>query len=772
MAGAESPRTTPFSTHWGTYHAEVRDGRVTAVRDYARDPDPALIGHGIVEALDHPTRVGRPMIRKGFLEHGHRSDRTGRGREPFVAVPWDEALDIAASEIARIRDSHGSDAIFAGSYGWASAGRFHHAQSQLRRFFNLVGGHVQAIDTYSYAAISATMPHVTGPFRDILDGATSWPVIAEHSSLVVMLGGLARKNAQVTSGGVGQHTMREWLLKAHARGCQFVNISPIRSDAISGLEAEWIAPRPGSDTALLLALCHTLLAEGLEDRAFLDRCTVGMDRFEAYLRGDADGQVKDADWASGITGVEPETIRALARRMAKNRTMITIAWSIQRADHGEQPGWAAVTLAAMLGQIGLPGGGFGIGYGSENGIGNPVLPFKFPAVPQRLNPVREAIPVARISDALLHPGEPYEFNGTRRVYPDLRMVYWTGGNPFHHHQDLNRLVRAFHRPETVIVNEIWWTATARHADIVLPATTALEREDIAMTHWEPLIVAMRKAIEPVGESRSDHQIFAGLARRFGVEEAFTEGRTEEEWIEHLWNQSRQRAAEAGFELPSLAELREREMVELPPNPREPILYDSFRTDPEGAPLETPSGRIEIFSERVAGFGYDDCPGHPAWIEPREWLGSPKAERFPLHLVSNQPKTRLHSQLDPGGVSRASKIKGREPMTMHPEDGAARGLKDGDVVRVYNDRGACLAGLILSDKVRRGVVQLSTGAWYDPIEPFGMCKHGNPNVLTADRGTSRLGQGPSAHSTLVEVERWDGPLPPVTAFDPPPIIGRD
>ncbi|MCL5776638.1 molybdopterin-dependent oxidoreductase [Limibaculum sp. FT325] len=772
MAGADDPRITPFSTHWGTYHAEVRDGRLTAVRDYAGDPDPALIGHGIVEAIDHPTRVGRPMVRKGFLRHGHRGDRTGRGREPFVAVPWDEALDLAAAEIARVRREQGNDAIFAGSYGWASAGRFHHAQSQLRRFFNLISGHVQAIDTYSYAAISATMPHVTGPFRDILDGATSWPVIAEHATLVVMLGGLARKNAQVTSGGVGRHTMREWLLKARARGCEFVNISPIRTDAISGLHAQWIAPRPGSDTALLLGLGHTLITEGLADRAFLDRYTSGFERFAGYLTGEADGQPKDADWAAAITDVDAGTIRDLARRMAANRTMITISWSIQRADHGEQPGWAAVALAAMLGQIGLPGGGFGIGYGSENGIGNPVLPFQFPAVPQRMNAVREAIPVARIADALLHPGAAYDFNGQKRVYPDLRLVYWTGGNPFHHHQDLNRLVRAFHRPETVIVNEIWWTATARHADIVLPATTALEREDIAMTHWEPLIVAMRKAIDPVGESRSDHQIFRGLARRFGVEEAFTEGRTEEEWIEHLWNQARQRAAEAGFELPSLAELRAREMVELPANRREPVLYDAFRADPEGAPLRTPSGRIEIFSERVASFGYDDCPGHPAWIEPREWLGAEAAARFPLHLISNQPKTRLHGQLDPGGVSLASKIRGREPMTIHPKDAAARGLKHGDVARIHNERGACLAGVIVSDKVRPGVVQLSTGAWYDPIEPFGMCKHGNPNVLTADRGTSRLGQGPSAHSTLVEVERWDGPLPPVTAFDPPPIAERD
>jgi biotin/methionine sulfoxide reductase len=382
--------------------------------------------------------------------------------------------------------------------------------------------------------------------------------------------------------------------------------------------------------------------------------------------------------------------------------------------------------------------------------------------------------VARISDALLHPGEPYDFNGEKRTYPDLRLVYWSGGNPFHHHQDLNRLVRAFRRPETIIVNDIWWTQMARHADIVFPATTVLEREDVSMTHWEPLIVAMRKAVEPVGQARDDYAIFSGLARRMGVEAAFTEGRTPEEWVQHLWDQTRQRAAEAGFELPGLAELRTRETISLPPAEREAVLLEDFRADPVANPLTTPSGRIEIFSERIAGFGYDDCPGHPVWVEPYEWLGGAMAKDYPLHLISNQPRTRLHSQFDPGSVSRASKIKGREPMVMHPADAGPRGIAGGDVVRVFNGRGACLAGVILSGEMMRGVVQLSTGAWYDPEEPGvagSLCKHGNPNVLTRDVGTSRIGQGPSAQTVLVEVERFKGEPPPVTAFVPPVIEER-
>jgi biotin/methionine sulfoxide reductase len=775
MTDQSDLRVTPFSTHWGTYHAEVRDGRLTGVRDYAGDPDPAVIGPGIVDMVDHPTRIARPMIRKSYLASGRQADPAGRGREPFVAVPWDEALDIAAAELKRVAETHGNGSIFGGSYGWGSAGRFHHAQSQVHRFLNCIGGYVASTNSYSHAAVDVLSPHIVGRFVSLLlDRATAWPVIVGNSKLVVMFGGLPVKNAQVTSGGVGRHTMPGALRAAKARGVEFVSISPIRSDAMPEIGAEWLAPRPNTDMALMLGLAHTLVAEGLHDVDFLARYTAGFERFRPYLMGETDGQPKDAEWAAGVSGLEAQAIRALARRMAGTRTMITVAWSIQRSDHGEQPCWMAITLAAMLGQIGLPGGGFGIGYGSENGIGNPVRQFRFPALPQGENPVAAPIPVARISDALLHPGEPYDFNGERRTYPDLRLVYWAGGNPFHHHQDLNRLVRALRRPETIIVNEIWWTAMARHADIVFPATTVLEREDIAMTHWEPLVVAMRQAVEPVGEARDDYAIFTGLARRLGVAARFTEGRSPEDWVRHLWDQARQRAAEAGFELPGLDELRQRETVSLPPAERDAVLLDAFRADPVANPLTTPSGRIEIFSARIAAFGYDDCPGHPVWIEPYEWLGGALAKRYKLHLISNQPRTRLHSQFDPGRVSRASKVQGREPMVMHPADAAARGIADGDVVRVFNDRGACLAGVIVSDEVMRGVVQLSTGAWYDPAEPGvagSLCKHGNPNVLTRDRGTSRLGQGPSAQTVLVEVERFEGEPPPVTAFEPPVIEER-
>ena len=385
------------------------------------------------------------------------------------------------------------------------------------------------------------------------------------------------------------------------------------------------------------------------------------------------------------------------------------------------------------------------------------------------NPTGSFIPVARIADLLLNPGGEYDFNGKRRTYPDTKLIYWCGGNPFHHHQDINRLIEGWRKPETIIVHEPWWTATARHADIVLPATTTLERNDIGASSRDRFIMAMEQAVEPVGNARHDFDIFTDLAERLGFRSAFTEDRDEMGWLRHLYDVSRQQAAQSQVEMPDFETFWAQGCVETAEPAKPHNIYEEFRNDPVANPLLTPSGLIEIFSETIHGFGYDDCPGHPVWLEPVEWLGAPAADRHPLHLMSNQPSTRLHAQMDCGSVSVASKINGREPVALNPADADARGIKPGDVVRIFNDRGDTLAGAVISDAVMPGVIRLSTGAWYDPVEPGrigSLDKHGNPNMLTLDKGTSKLGQGPIAHSTLVEVERFDDAVPEITAFTGP------
>lgn len=754
-------------THWGAYRAQVEGGRLAALHPLPGDPEPSMIGQSIPGALDDALRIRQPMVRAGWLAEGPAS-RARRGQEGFVPVTWARATALVAGEVRRVRAAHGNRAIFGGSYGWASAGRFHHAQSQLHRFLNGAGGYTRSVNTHSYAAAEVLLPHLLGSQDGLVRAHTPWEEIADHTKLLVAFGGLPLKNTQVAAGGVGQHRVREHLRRCRDAGVAFVNVSPIRGDAPPELGAEWIAPRPNTDTALMLALCHTLLAEGLHDAAFLRSHCVGFDPVRAYLAGETDGVAKDADWAEAICGVDAAAIRGLARRMAGTRTMIAVAWSLQRADHGEQPLFAALTLACMLGQVGLPGGGIGYGYGGSNRIGTASHGITWPSLPQGENPVRDFIPVARIAEMLLHPGAPFTYDGGRFTYPDIRLVWWAGGNPFHHQSDLNRLVKAWRRPETVVVQEPWWNPLARHADIILPCTTPAERNDIGIAADEAHLFAMRQLVDPVGESRSDHAILAGIAEELGFGQAFTEGLDEMGWLRRLHAEARQRAAAHDLDLPEFEEFWARGEIRLQPPQRRRNFLEAFRADPAASPLATPSGRIELFSETIAGFGLKDCPGHAAWIEPAEWLGGAQAARFPLHLISNQPRLRLHSQYDHGRASRAAKVAGREAIWLNPIDAAARGIGAGDVVRVFNDRGACLAGAVITDSLAPGCVQLPTGAWYDPATQGGLDRHGNPNVLTLDKGTSGLAQGPSAHTALVEVERLAGPAPPVRAFEPPEI----
>jgi biotin/methionine sulfoxide reductase len=332
---------------------------------------------------------------------------------------------------------------------------------------------------------------------------------------------------------------------------------------------------------------------------------------------------------------------------------------------------------------------------------------------------------------------------------------------------LNRLLRGWRRPDTVIVHEIWWTATARHADIVLPATTTLERNDVGGSARDSFVLAMHRALDPVGEARNDFDIFRALAKRLGYEQAFTADRDEIGWCQWVYDRVRASAAAKGIPLPGFQQFWAEGFVELPPPERDYVLFEDFRRDPVRHPLKTPSGKIEIVSDTVAGFDHADCPPHPAWIPPVEWLGSASAERWPIHLVTHQPGSRLHSQMDPGPVSRGQKVAEREPVRINPVDAAARGIADGDVVRLFNDRGACLAGAVIDADVMPGVVVIATGAWFDPASAAGEPeRHGNPNVLTLDIGTSALAQGTSALTALIEIERWNAPAPQVRAFTPP------
>lgn len=762
-------------SHWGAYETLVEDGKLVAIEPFAHDPEPAALLGNVVDSARHRTRVAGPAVRKGWLEHGP-GPSGGRGSEPFVAVDWDTAIELLSAELRRVYGEHGPTAVYGGSYGWASAGRFHHAQSQVHRFLNCLGGFTTSVDSYSNAAGSVILPRVIANADTFHASGTHWKTIAGHTDILLAFGGLPMKNLQVSSGGVFRHRTRGFLERAAGSGTTFIHVSPQRDDVADSVNAEWIAASPGSDVAIMLALAHTLISERLHDRAFLDRYCVGFERLERYILGLDDGQPKSPEWAEPLARVPAGTLRDLALRLAGKRVFITTTWSLQRSEFGEQSPWMAVALASILGQIGLPGGGYGFGYGSVHrvGEGSAMRGLQAPTLSQGRNGALSFIPVARITDMLLHPGEEFDYNGGRHVYPDIRLVYWAGGNLFHHHQHLGRLRRGLERVDTVVVHEPYWTAAARQADIVIPSTMTLERNDIGGANHDAYLAAMHQVVEPYERARNDYDTFADLASALGVGEGFTEGLDEMGWLRRLYGTWLARARKQGYEYPEFDQFWAEGLLELPTN-EDNVLFADFRADPDDAPLRTPSGKIELFSETIDGFGYDDCPGHPVWQAPTEWLGGERAERFPLLLIANNPRTRLHSQLDVGGYSQSSKVQGREPLRMHPADAAARGISDGEVVKVYNDRGAFLAGVVVSDALRERVIQISTGAWYDPLDPAdpdSLCVHGNPNVLTLDKGTSKLAQGCVGQRVLVEVERWTGSVPPVRVTEPPEIVMRD
>jgi biotin/methionine sulfoxide reductase len=741
-------------SHWGAYSILVDNGRIVGVEPFPHDPAPSPIIDSVREWAKPNRRVLQPLVRQGWLEKRESSDGHGRGREKFIPVSWDEATELVAGEIRRVSETFGNASIFAGSYGWTSCGRFHHASSLLKRMLNLAGGYTGHVDTYSIAAGPVILRHTLGNDDACGGKANTLDTIARHTDTLVVFGALSPRTAQNESGGLGSHLLEGYLRQMAARGTKIVLVSPLKDDMPDWSGAEWWPIRPNTDVALMLGMAGEIVKAGRHDREFLARCTSGSERFLAYLDGSIDGERKDAAWAAPITGLDREKIAALAHRLVDTRSMLTVSWSLQRAHHGEQPFWAALGLASLAGQIGLPGGGVGYGYASLGGVGAPINIGKSPAISQLAKPIDSFIPVARISDMLLNPGGQFTYEGAVRHYPDVRLVYWAGGNPYHHHQDINRLQEAWARPETIIVQDPMFTATAQRADIVLPASSSIERNDLAGNRRSGFIIAMQKAIEPLGEARSDFDIFDAIAGKLGVADAFNEGRDEMGWLRHLYEISRSDADKRlSFEMPDFDTFWEAGYARCPIRADHTYLAE-FREAPEEFPLHTESGKIVLGSETLARLDYADCRSYPSWIEPAEWLGNTgKSNQF--HLISHQPAGRLHSQLETGAASRSTKRNGREQARINPEDAAALGIEDGATVRIWNDRGASLATAWVTDTVRQGVVVLPTGAWFTPMGNSGLDVAGNPNVLTLDIGTSQFGQGCSAHTCLVQVEPYAG-----------------
>ena len=782
-AAAAESKTIVTAAHWGPIGVVVENGKAVKSGPAIEPVIANELQSVVPEQLYSETRVKYPMVRKGYLE-GNK-DTTLRGHDEWVRVSWDKAFELVANEFKRIRTEGGAENIFGGSYGWKSSGALHSCRTLLHRYLNATGGFVGHKGDYSTGAAQVIMPHVLGTI-EVYEQQTSWETVLESGEIVVLWSANPMTTLRIAWTSTDQKGI-EYFKKLKESGKRIICIDPVRSESCEYLGAEWIPIHTATDVPLMLGIAHTLVMENKHDKDFLKKYTVGYDKFEAYLLGKEDNQPKDAQWASKICGVPTEVIKQLALDFSSKRTMLMAGWGMQRQRHGEQTHWMLVTLASMLGQIGLPGGGFGLSYHYSNGgvptaTGGSLSSISATLESNSSNTGQSwlaktselSFPLARIADVLLNPGKKIQYNGHEITYPDIKLIYWTGGNPFVHHQDTNTLVKAWQKPDTIIVNEINWTPTARMADIVLPVTTSYERNDLTMSgdYASMHIFPMKQVVEPQFEAKNDYDIFKELSKRAGVEDKFTENKSEMDWLKSFYQDAFEGARKNRVIMPKFEKFWEENKpitFNTTDKAKKWVRYEQFRNDPLLNPLGTPSGKIEIYSDTIAKMNYDDCKGYASWIVPEEYAGNVTAEE-PLALVTPHPYYRLHSQLAHTSLRQKYAVNDREPVLIHTEDAKARGIANGDIVRLFNKRGQVLAGAIVTDGIIQGTVALREGAWYDPLDlgvsEKPLCKNGCPNVLTRDEGTSKLAQGNSPNTCILQVEKFTGEAPEVTVFKQP------
>ncbi len=697
-----------------------------------------------------PDRILYPMVRADWAPGGG-GDRTTRGQPRYRRVSWDEALDLVAGELSRVKDAYGNEGIYT-TGTWSTAGRLHSKDAQLQRMLNLNGGYSTRLGNKSYACWSWGAPYAIGmgypthSMKDILD----------NGRLVIFWGG-DPINTTRTAYGNGAHA--KWIGDLRRNGVKVITIDPLYTETAEQSD-QWIAPRPGSDTAIMAAMANVMISEDLYDKDFIAKYTVGFEPFRANVMGEDGTPAKTPEWAAGLSDIPADTIRALAREFATTKgVMLAPGFGIQRQDFGEQPILMSIALASMKGELGTNGGGLAVyvygGHGLPNAIGKG--PGSFSA---GTNPVTQLVLEQHFSYSLLNAPITFNHNGKSYTYPqpgksEIKLAYLTcGSRLINQHDDVNLQLQALQTLDTHIVQDSWWTAGARQADIVLPAATLFERNDLVQLG--EYVVYQHQILEPLGESMSDFEIMKAVSDRLGFKDAFIDGKeTEDDWLRYLYGQS---------DVPlSYEEFRDAGYYMFPTEEGKPSPFVDFRENPALNPLGTPSGKIEVSSEAIASYGYDDCPGVPQWMEPKEWLGSAETADYPLHVITKHPLWRRHSSYDNvDALRKVSKINGFEPVTINPADAEARGIATGDVVRVFNGRGAVLAGANVTDAVRPGVVILQQGSWYRSAEPGtigSLDRGGCANVLTREDGTSQLCQGPVVHSVLVEIEKFGGMAQP-------------
>ncbi|NLC27975.1 MAG: molybdopterin-dependent oxidoreductase [Campylobacteraceae bacterium] len=756
----------PHASHFGAFYAHVQDGKIIDISPQESDKNPGSLTKALMDRNYSNTRIKYPYVRKSYLE-GEKDNAKLRGNDTFVRVSWNEVTKLVAEKIKTTP----SENIYNATYsGWSHSGTVHSCPSLCGKFFNTVkGGAVGTYGEYSNGAAGPTNPGIVGDM-EVYSLQTAHEQILENTEVYVMWGADLFKTNKIDY-SVANRKNDQYYFKYKKSNIKFISIDPIMTETAKMFDAEWIKIRPNTDVAMMLGMMYHLYKTKLYDKKFVEKYTDGFDKFLPYLLGETDNIPKTPKWASDITTVPEETIEELAETFVKSKTFLAGNWAMQRAQYGEQADWGLITLAAMIGQIGTPGGGFGFSMHYSGGGQAAAGKRTPPGFAQGRNRVSTSIPASRISEALLNPGKTIDFKGNKITYPKIELMYIAGCNIVGHHPDTNELIEALKTLDTFIVQEPWWTPTAKMGDIVLPASTTLERNDIAYggSYSGDYVYAMKKAVDNPFEAKGDYEIFSLLAKEFGdkVYKKYTDDKSEMDHIRDFYAKS------DAAKIKSFEEFWESGFVkfEIPESAYKYVRHSAFRSDPQANKLSTESGKIQIFSQKYDDYNYTHFKGHVTWFEPDEYLGSKIVDKYPLHVLSPHPTFRLHSQLDNVWIKNAYKVANREPVRLNPKDARKYGIENGDIVEVYNNRGSLLAGAVVIEDIMEGVIAIEEGAWYSPEDAAvknSRCNSGHVNVLTSSRPSSQMAQATTANTTLAGIRKASGKIIPNSAYSLPKL----
>ncbi|HID82869.1 MAG TPA: molybdopterin oxidoreductase, partial [Thiotrichales bacterium] len=697
------------------------------------------------------------------------SRKRWRSREvdtQWRAASWDDALNLGARKMIDIKAKYGPQALLDQSYAGASYGVLHKSdqiEGLLGRFMGMFGCRTNSWSVPSYQGTTTSSRWTFGTIEDGNEDDTF-----AHSKLIIMWGW---NPAYTFHGGNTFYYMR----LAKQRGCKFVLIDPQYTDSGSAYDAWWLPIKPGTDAAMMAGMAHYIFSKNLHDQEFINKFTMGMDagtmpdwskdtpngqeNFKDYILGKYDGQPKTPEWAEKICGISAKDIKKLAHMYATTKpAALKACWAAGRAAYGEQYNRMAAALQAMTGNIGVLGGcaeGVGKAFHAE-GVAYPYDEYA--------NKWWASIKSDRWAHIVLnYPNVTREEAGLwprndnlDGVVPNIRGIFWQGSDWFNQLTNINKEIKAIKKLDLVVCMDSTITPSGLYADVLFPIATHFERHDVALPWYKGHYYIHRpKVIEPLGESKTDFQVFTELAWRIGGEQfgrAYNpranrdyfdnNDAVDEAYLKDWWENKVM--AHQHVTMP-WEEFKQRGIYKFKLDKPHVAFRDQIE---KGKAFQTPSGKIEILCTELANisdwkrtkYGYH-IPSIPKWIEPWESLNSPKTKKFPFHMITPHPRHRTHSIFN--NIPWLQEAFEQE-ITINASDAKKLGLKTGDIVEVWNDRGKCVVPVYATERCAPGVVVLHEGAWLDP-DNKGVDRSGNPDFLTLDNPSPA---GSFAYNTLL------------------------